>query len=330
MKKRFTLIELLVVIAIIAILAAMLMPALARARAMAQASNCRGNLKQGSTAFSLYSNSNDGWIVTVPHGWAWYMYGSMPKELGIDAVGINIFLTDTTNGGTQDEFEKVALNSNGNTKADLYAANFAAKRRGATVCPSAVAVGNTIGFHWSQTFGAPIGQTPSTATVAEAFTFKRKRFEFTMRSNDTVVFPKGVPWAHKRTEPLLQNWASYVRLDLAPSPTTFVVLADACLVDGKGGRNILPPDTGTAKTPEKGVQTFVFSRNDKVTTAGIMRNGPMLVSTRHQEKANLAYGDGHVGDTKDRQALGRNSQIMWYVGAGGTAGSIVNFRSDFE
>ena len=327
MKKRFTLIELLVVIAIIAILAAMLMPALARARAMAQASNCRGNLKQGSTAFSLYSNSNDGWIVTVPHGWAWYMYGSMPKELGIDAVGINIFLTDTTNGGTLGQFEAVAINGNGNTKADLYAANFAVKRRGATVCPSAVAVGNTIGFHWSQTFGAPMGQTPSTTNVAEAFTFKRKRFEFTMQASNKDLFPKGVPWAHTtRTEALLGSWASYVRLDLAPSPTTFVVLADACLVENKGGRRIMPDDTNIK---EKGVQTFVFSRNDQVNT-GVLKNGGMLISTRHQEKANLAYGDGHVGDTKDRQALGRNSQIMWYVGAGGTAASIVNFSSDFK
>jgi prepilin-type N-terminal cleavage/methylation domain-containing protein len=67
-QRAFTLIELLVVIAIIAILLAILMPALQRVKKQARGILCRNNLKNYGLAARLYIDDNDG---TMPHSFTW-------------------------------------------------------------------------------------------------------------------------------------------------------------------------------------------------------------------------------------------------------------------
>ncbi len=113
-RTGFTLIELLVVIAIIAILAAILFPVFARARAKAHQASCLSNTKQTALSYLMYNSDYDGFVLVANYeehylipqpGWWWH-----PLWPYVETALLDCPSTDATPPGEEDWYNDYSYN----------------------------------------------------------------------------------------------------------------------------------------------------------------------------------------------------------------------------
>jgi prepilin-type N-terminal cleavage/methylation domain-containing protein/prepilin-type processing-associated H-X9-DG protein len=169
--RGFTLIELLVVISIIALLLAVLMPAVGRARKQAQAAGCQANLRQWGLYYAMYAEENDG---RMPNWWRRGLYCSLLPAVIPDDFFTNEDEELAFSGGAIRGYRKLLLCPATRWQTFETAPSATAGKNGTTRLAwsygQECSLGNVPGSSYAQNFWAPALRGDYGETVPDLWT----------------------------------------------------------------------------------------------------------------------------------------------------------------
>ncbi len=267
--KGFTLLELLVVIAIISILAALLLPALARAKQKGQQAACRSNLRQVALSARLYMDDNNGGLFHHHEGWV-LDDGTQVNTLPTDASGLN--------GGGM-----------GNSQAEkpwvIFFQPYLQSRKVAFCPTDPTPRSQFLAMNLQDYDGGitNIDQTPppnSEQAIAEEQNLTIESYAL-----DSIFTHKSARYAF---EGALNGFATDAALGQIPNPNIIMFSERNCeALDA-------PDNTDYGDVTQDDYDTWVGEAALVQWAAGPYGDQGWIRYNRHKAKANYIYADGHV------------------------------------
>ena len=284
-RSAFTLVELLVVIAIIAILISLLLPALAKARQLAQSLTCSSNLRQMALAVTEYQDSWNGH--RFPYG-----YNNATGALEGWVVALAPYITS----------------SHQQSSPTGYQINFASLET-AVICPDTTPLSNPNGlvmgqinqtYCWNESQSTPWEQN-QIEYFQSSYGFNSWLYGYGYESLVSNDINNNDPFVGVQTNPPANYWPNNIT---SVPESTVPVFGDAFWVDGGPMENTSVALTDVAYATG---QQSVPSGNPNCFSGDIER----WAMTRHGNGINMAFMDGHVEHVEVKNLWNLNWADGW-------------------